>query len=59
MRIHRNDFALQNDTWDAQEKCDLCMINRLTKTYAVLPSVCRDCSDLPDWKIDLLEADTP
>lgn len=55
MRVHRDEFALQTDTWDAQEKCDLCVIDRTTKTYAILPSVCRNCDDLPDWKIDLFE----
>ena len=55
MRVHRDEFAMQTDTWDAQDKCRLCMNDRTTKTYAVLPSVCFNCVDLPQWKIDLLE----
>lgn len=57
MRVRRDEFALQTDTWDAQEKCDLCLVSRAAHKFAILPSVCRNCSDLPDWKIDLLGPD--
>lgn len=57
MRVRRDEFALQTDTWSTQEKCDLCDVNRTTHKFAILPNVCRNCPDLPDWKIDLLKPD--
>jgi hypothetical protein len=60
MRVRRDEFALQEDTFSDQEKCSLCTrflgVEHAWKRKA---SPCVTCDDAPDWRIDLFSADSP